>query len=100
MTVSHAADWVVHKFGGSSVADADCFRRVAAILKARSPGRLAVVLSACKGVTDELIDAVHAAATGADSRTAIAALRARHTGLAGELLQPSAAKEFVASLEV
>ncbi|MDB6091216.1 MAG: hypothetical protein JWN85_4000, partial [Gammaproteobacteria bacterium] len=24
--------WVVHKFGGSSVADADCFRRVAAIL--------------------------------------------------------------------
>src|SRR5437660_10799041 len=23
------APWVVHKFGGSSVADADCFRRVA-----------------------------------------------------------------------
>ena len=24
--------WWVHKFGGSSVANADCFRRVAAIL--------------------------------------------------------------------
>jgi aspartokinase len=24
--------WIVHKFGGSSVADADCFRRVADIL--------------------------------------------------------------------
>ena len=99
MTVSHAADWVVHKFGGSSVADADCFRRVAAILKARSPGRLAVVLSACKGVTDELIDAMHAAASGGDSRAAIAALRARHTGLAAELLTSVAAKEFTASLD-
>ena len=99
MTVIHAADWVVHKFGGSSVADADCFRRVAAILKARAPGRLAVVLSARKGVTDQLIDAVHAAATGADSAAAITALRARHANLAGELLPPSAAKEFVTSLD-
>ncbi len=24
--------WKIHKFGGSSLADADCFRRVAAIL--------------------------------------------------------------------
>src|SRR5450759_692834 len=47
--------WVVHKFGGSSVADASCFRRVADILEASSNPREAVVLSACRGVTDELL---------------------------------------------
>jgi aspartokinase/homoserine dehydrogenase 1 len=44
--------WIVHKFGGSSVADAGCFRRVAEIIEASSNPREAVVLSACKGVTD------------------------------------------------
>ena len=32
--------WVVHKFGGSSVADAECFKRVANILETLPPGRL------------------------------------------------------------
>ena len=47
--------WIVHKFGGSSVADAECFARVASLLEALPPGRLAVVLSACRGVTDALL---------------------------------------------
>ena len=38
--------WTVHKFGGSSVADADCFVRVAGLVEAQPPGRQAVVLSA------------------------------------------------------
>ncbi len=53
--MANPAPWVVHKFGGSSVADADCFRRVAAILESAPAGRLGVVLSACKGVTDALL---------------------------------------------
>src|SRR5260370_1263713 len=44
--------WVVHKFGGSSVADADCFRKVAAILDSVPAARLGVGLSPCRGVTD------------------------------------------------
>jgi hypothetical protein len=40
--------WVVHKFGGSSVADAGCFRKVADILDP-NPAQVGVVLSACKG---------------------------------------------------
>ena len=45
--------WVVHKFGGSSVADAQCFERVADIIESQAATlRLAIVLSACKGVTD------------------------------------------------
>src|SRR5216117_3230811 len=37
--------WVVHKFGGSSVADADCFRKVAAILDSAPAARLGEVLT-------------------------------------------------------
>ena len=45
----------VHKFGGSSLADAACFRRVADILKARAGDRLVVVVSAMGGMTDKLL---------------------------------------------
>ena len=53
--------WAVHKFGGSSVADADCFARVAAIIEQQPRARVAVVLSACKGVTDGLLELVQLA---------------------------------------
>ncbi len=51
--------WKIHKFGGTSLADADCFRRVASILveaRAAKPGvNLGVVVSAMSGMTDELL---------------------------------------------
>ena len=50
--------WKVHKFGGSSVADAACMQRVAAIIEADTAQRKAVVLSACRGVTDSLLSLV------------------------------------------
>ena len=53
--------WRVHKFGGSSVADARCMERVAAILEDDPRRRLAVVLSACRGITDALLGVVTAA---------------------------------------
>jgi len=46
--------WTVHKFGGTSVADATCVRRVAGILGG-FPDNLGVVVSAMKGVTDDLL---------------------------------------------
>ena len=94
------APWVVHKFGGSSVADADCFRRVAAILESAPAGRLGVVLSACKGVTDALLRLV-ALAERADEayRGEITQLRARHAGIAAELLSPEAAQAYAAILD-
>ena len=49
---------VVQKFGGSSVADAKCFERVADIMESQSGPNQAIVLSACKGVTDALLDLV------------------------------------------
>ncbi len=53
--------WHVHKFGGSSLTDAACFRRVANILMAESVPRQAVVVSAMGGMTDALLNLVSAA---------------------------------------
>lgn len=102
--------WVVHKFGGSSVADARCFERVATIAETPSllsasrahavPPRVAIVLSACKGVTDELLQLVSLAERQDPAwRARLAALRERHAGIAGELLAPSAAAEYLAEFD-
>ncbi|MDH3304454.1 MAG: bifunctional aspartate kinase/homoserine dehydrogenase I [Gammaproteobacteria bacterium] len=48
--------WKIHKFGGSSLADADCFRRVAGLLIKLSDTRIGVVVSAMAGMTDALIN--------------------------------------------
>lgn len=45
----------MHKFGGSSLADAGCFRRVAGILLGYDEERLGVVVSAMNGMTDALL---------------------------------------------
>jgi aspartokinase/homoserine dehydrogenase 1 len=47
--------WYVHKFGGSSLADAECFDRVANLLLDISHDRLGVVVSAMGGMTDALL---------------------------------------------
>jgi aspartokinase/homoserine dehydrogenase 1 len=47
--------WKIHKFGGSSLRDAECFERVADILENEAQGRLGVVVSAMGGMTDKLL---------------------------------------------
>ena len=47
--------WKIHKFGGSSLADADCFRRVAAILIDQPEASVGAVVSAMGGMTDKLL---------------------------------------------
>jgi len=92
--------WVVHKFGGSSVADADCFRRVAAILDSQSAGPLAVVLSACKGVTDALLLlVVQASQRDLSYRAGLEALRSRHAKIAGEMVSGEAAQLYMAAFD-
>jgi len=92
--------WVVHKFGGSSVADADCFRRVAAILESLPPGPLGVVLSACRGVTDSLLRLVDLAERQDESfRTDLGALRARHAAIAQSLLSAESARLYLAGFD-
>jgi len=102
MTTSQpqAEPWVVHKFGGSSVANADCFRRVAAILDSLPSQRLGVVLSACRGVTDALLRLVSLAEAQDDSyRGEIASLRVRHAAIAETLLTPQSARLYLAGFD-
>ncbi len=48
--------WKIHKFGGSSLADADCFRRVAGLILGCADTCIGVVVSAMGGMTDSLIN--------------------------------------------
>ncbi len=92
--------WVVHKFGGSSVADADCFRRVATILESLPGTRLGVVLSACRGVTDALLRLVALAERQDEGfRTELAQLRARHATIADTLLSQESARLYLAGFD-
>jgi len=78
---------VVHKFGGTSVADADRYRHVGKLLLDRDEQQQVTVVSAMKGVTDALIDLAKAAAAADpawDERWH--ELRARHRGAAAALL--------------
>jgi aspartate kinase len=72
---------LVVKFGGSSLADVDCIRRCADVVRrAESDHRVVTVVSAMGGVTDALLDLAEAA--GAGNRSAkykiLGELRQRH----------------------
>ncbi len=94
-----ANGWVVHKFGGSSVADAECIARVAEIIESTPVPRVGVVLSACKGVTDSLLGLVSLAeARSPEATDKLQALEARHTALAATLLSKPGAAAYVEQL--
>jgi len=91
--------WRVHKFGGSSVADAVCMERVARILESDPHTRLGVVLSACRGVTDGLLNLVAAAERQEDGvEDRIEALRNRHQVIADTLLTGEPRTQYLATL--
>ena len=81
---------IAHKFGGSSVADAERMRSVVNLLAERDE-RQVVVISAMKGVTDALIGLVRQAAARDPSwPAAVEALERRHQDTAAALLGPGA----------
>lgn len=82
---------IVHKFGGTSLTDAECIRRAARIVK-DYPGPPVVVVSALAGVTNQLVDLAQAALRRSRSQVAwrTDALRLRHEETAFGLLGVSA----------
>lgn len=83
----------VHKFGGSSLADAPCLRRVSAILHEQAGTHALIVVSAMRGTTDALIALAERATHAAqDWPTQLDAVRERHLHCAGELLGTQAGK--------
>ena len=81
------SEWVVHKFGGTSVANAERYRAAAEIVLVSEPGeRVGVIVSAMSGVTNELIKAVELAAKRDSAYlTVLASLERRHLQTITEL---------------
>ena len=92
--------WVIHKFGGTSLADADRYRHVVEILRAQNGSRKAIVVSAMSKVTDGLLEATRLAAERDESYLArLASLKTRHVEAAQSLLGPNALTSFSDQLE-
>jgi aspartokinase/homoserine dehydrogenase 1 len=96
MSSAVPSTWVVYKFGGSSVANAECFGRVAAIVESTSDHRIAIVLSACKGVTDGLLQLVSLAERQDETwAMQLRILRKRHEEIASALLPAATVAEYL-----
>ncbi len=79
--------WYFHKFGGSSLADAECFERVAGLLLGHTDDRIGVVVSAMSGMTDALLNLAVLAEQDNDAFDAdLHAIGERYSGTARELL--------------
>jgi len=82
--------WKIHKFGGSSLADADCFRRVAGLMLAQQDLRVGVVVSAMGGMTDALLRLVFLAERDDDFSAGLNAIGDRYAATAQVLLAADA----------
>lgn len=84
----------VLKFGGSSVGGAEAIRRAANLIGEEIPAGGLVVVSALKGTTDAILEALAAAAKGdvLEARGRLESVRATHLAVAQalELLEPLA----------
>lgn len=60
-------NWKIHKFGGSSLADAACFERVAGIVATMRSERIGVVVSAMGGMTNQLLELAAEAECGEEA---------------------------------
>ena len=89
--------WKIHKFGGTSLADADCFRRVAGILLDYRDARIGVVVSAMGGMTDALLNLVALAEKDDDGfHAGLDAIGQRYTTTAEALLEGERLAEVLA----
>jgi aspartokinase/homoserine dehydrogenase 1 len=94
-----SAEWQVHKFGGTSLADPDRIEHVASLLDAREPP-LAIVVSAISGVTDRLLDLAEAAQAGTDALSdRLQALRDDQRAVVTDLLDGTAATSVLHTLD-
>ena len=79
--------WTVHKFGGSSLADARGFERAAGIVLGDSSPRVAVVVSAMQGVTNALFALLDRAVSGDQKwQEALDVLQEQYSAVSEELI--------------
>ncbi|OLB19295.1 MAG: hypothetical protein AUH12_00590, partial [Gemmatimonadetes bacterium 13_2_20CM_69_8] len=91
--MTHASPPQIHKFGGASLASGAAIAHAVSIIQAHRPAPLVVVVSAMAGVTDALLEIASRAVHGdrEHTRSAAAALRARHGEAARSVLRAGAA---------
>ena len=78
----------VHKFGGSSLADPNCYRRVAGIIEAESASRSLIVVSAAGKTTNRLLQLLELSDSGDEAiATALQGLRVYQLGLIEGVLE-------------
>jgi aspartokinase/homoserine dehydrogenase 1 len=95
-----STQWVAHKFGGTSLADADAYRAVAAIIESSGHPRQAVVVSATAGMTDGLIELVSRAAKRDTSAEELAdRLRERQVTLIEDLLGDAGPHDLISRID-
>ncbi|HUG07297.1 MAG TPA: bifunctional aspartate kinase/homoserine dehydrogenase I [Acidimicrobiia bacterium] len=92
--------WVAHKFGGTSLADADSYRAVAEIIEGSGHPRQAVIVSASAGTTDGLIELVGRAGRreGTDDDLA-GRLHSRQVALVEEVMGGSGSADLIAEID-
>ncbi len=95
------SQWKVHKFGGTSVLNAERIRNVAQIiLQDAFKGRVGVVVSAMKGTTDDLIACTEKASQQqALYKEILENLHSRHIKEAESLLKADSAAKYIQMLK-
>ena len=98
--------WRIHKFGGTSLAEAKCFQRVKSIISTCGTESVAVVCSAMGGrpkVTDLLLSACRLAAMGESQvesyQEIIEQIRNKHIACAEAILSPEGAEELIDTID-
>ncbi|MEX2495945.1 MAG: bifunctional aspartate kinase/homoserine dehydrogenase I [Woeseia sp.] len=90
--------WKIHKFGGSSLSDAACFERVGDIIASQPEAPLGVVVSAMRGVTDDLLRLLALAQRNDRSYTAeLDAIGRRYSACAEALIEGEALANLLTS---
>ena len=85
---------IIMKFGGTSVENAAAIKNITAIVRKEIPRRPVVVVSACAGVTNQLLKTAALASKGKkdDALQNVAAIEGRHKNIAKELFDADTAK--------
>lgn len=96
--MSKRDSWVVHKLGGTSLADAERYRRAGEIMSARGEPRQAVVVSAMAKVTDTLLGIAQSASAG-EPDVDLSSLEEKVIGVARQLLSEPEATQLEARVQ-
>ena len=91
--------WKIHKFGGSSLSDATCFRRVADIVMSMPHERIGVVVSAMGGMTNQLLALTELAEQGSTFSSDLVDIGRRYREATEDLLSEDGIASLVSQWE-